>query len=114
MENAVAEKVGCRIFCAFEVISETLTNYTNTMSRSLSNLAKKRALNLTHGLKLVIHQLHHIVPDTVGSHVRSERDDNPSGIIDKIYSRLTCIDDDQLRLGEHPTDARWADRRRYL
>jgi hypothetical protein len=69
------------------------------MSRSLSNLAKKRALNLTHGLRIVIHQLHHVVPDTVGSHQhQATYGNNPSGLIDKIYSRLTCIDDDQLSL----------------
>jgi hypothetical protein len=69
------------------------------MSRSLSNLARKRALNLSHGLKVVIHQLHHVTPDTVVSQQHeSSYQHNPSGLIDKIYTRLTCIDDDQLRL----------------
>jgi hypothetical protein len=78
---------------------------SNTMSRSLSNLAKKRAMNLSHGLKVVINQLHHTTPDAMADsrHVNSF-EYNPSGLIDKIYTRLACIDDDQLRLaGVHQT-----------
>jgi hypothetical protein len=67
------------------------------MSRSLSNLAKKRALNFSHSLKVVIHQLHHVTPDGFGNQQQETSYHNPSGLIDKIYSRLTCIDDDQLR-----------------